>query len=390
MTSLFSRTDQSVLGRWWWTVDRIMLAALLTLAVCGVVLVATAGSPVAERLGLSPSHFIVRHLIVLVPSLIAMLAVSMLNARWVWRLASVVLPAAMAAMVLVLFIGMEIKGARRWIDLPFFSLQPSEFVKPSFTVVSAWFMARQKENPDFPGTGIAAGLFAAVAALLLLQPDLGMTFVLVCIFGAQVFLAGLPLQRVAALGGIAAAGLGASYFIFDHVRSRIDRFVNPAAGDTYQVDKALEAFREGGFAGVGPGQGTIKNSIPDAHADFVFAVVGEEMGLIFAAFLVLVFAFIVLRGLSRAMDSDDIFRVLAAGGLFTMFGLQALIHMGSNVQMLPAKGMTLPLASYGGSSLLAIALAMGMALSLTRREKRFGVTGLRRSGRARQRASEAA
>ncbi|PJB71564.1 MAG: cell division protein FtsW [Alphaproteobacteria bacterium CG_4_9_14_3_um_filter_47_13] len=373
MNKLFSRTDQSLLGRWWWTVDRGMLVALLALIVFGVVLITAASPPVAERIGLGQYHFIKRHFILLVPALLIMIGTSFLTPRNIWRVASVVLIGGILALVFVLFGGTEIKGAQRWIHLPGFSLQPSEFVKPAFAVVAAWLMARQKEIPAFPGIRIAAGLFLLIIMLLLLQPDLGMTFVTCVIYGTLIFIAGFPLWIVAAMVGMGAAGLIASYYIFDHVHSRIDRFFDPASGDSYQVEKALEAFRHGGILGTGPGQGTVKLGLPDAHADFIFAVAGEELGFIFVAALVMVFSFILLRGLNRIMDHDDIFIVLAVGGILAMFGVQALVHMGSSVHLLPAKGMTLPFISYGGSSLLAIAWAMGMVLALTRRQVRSSI-----------------
>ena len=373
MTKLFSRTDQSIFGRWWWTVDRVMLAAFVILMVCGVVLVTTASPPVAERLNYGQYHFIKRHLIVLVPALALMIGMSLLSPRTVWRVASIVFIGGILAMVAVLFFGIEVKGAHRWLPMPGFSLQPSEFIKPAFAIVAAWMLAKQKENPEFPGNKIAYSLFGVTALLLIFQPDFGMTVLLGCIFGAQVLLAGLSWRFVGVLGGAASASMLAAYFIFDHVKSRFDRFFYPDAGDTYQVDQALQAMREGGLFGVGPGQGIVKLHIPDAHADFIFAVAGEEMGLLFAGFIVLLFAVIVRRGFNRIMDSNDMFVILACGGLLVMFGLQALIHIGANVHMLPAKGMTLPFISYGGSSLLSVSFAAGVILALTRRKSRQGI-----------------
>lgn len=373
MSTLFSRTDQSVVGRWWWTVDRGMLAALLTLIVFGIVLVAASSPPVAERIGADQYHFIIRHLILLVPAMAIMIGTSLLSPRNVWRVASVVLGLGIFGLIVVLFGGTEIKGAQRWIHLPGFSLQPSEFVKPAFAVVGAWLIARQKEQNNFPGDKVTAGLFLLVITLLLLQPDLGMTFVTGCIYGGLIFLAGFPLWIVALMIVMGAGGLVGSYFVFSHVRSRIDRFLDPSSGDSYQVQKALEAFQNGGILGTGPGQGTVKLDLPDAHADFIFAVAGEELGLVFTAILIMLFCFVLLRGFNRIMDCNEMFTVLAVGALLTMFGMQALIHMGSSVHLLPAKGMTLPFISYGGSSLLAIAWAMGMVLALTRRQVRSSI-----------------
>lgn len=372
---MFARTDQSVLGRWWWTVDRGLLAAFMALIIFGVVLVAAASPPVAERIGLGSSHFIIRHFIMLMPAIGVMFAVSLLSQRNVWRLASIVLAAGAFLMVLVLLLGSEIKGAQRWIHLPGFSLQPSEFVKPAFAVVAAWFMARQKDLPEFPGDRIAAAIYGVIVALLLLQPDLGMTVVVTAIYGALIFLAGFPFWLLAAFGCAAVGLMVGSYFMLDHVRSRIDRFLDPAAGDNYQVQKALEAFQNGGLFGTGPGQGKVKLGLPDAHADFIFAVAGEELGLVVTLVLLGIFAFVILRGFNRVMDSPAIFPLLATAGLLVMFGFQALIHMGSSLHILPAKGMTLPFISYGGSSLWAMAFAMGMVLSLTRKQPRGAITG---------------
>lgn len=368
MSRLFSRTDQSVLGHWWWTVDRGLLAAYMALVVFGIVMVTTASPPVAERIGLGEYHFLKKHLIVLIPSIALTFGLSLLSPRNVWRFSSLMLIGSIMALVYVLFVGTEIKGAQRWIPVFGFSLQPSEFVKPAFAVSAAWLIARQKETQGFAGGRIAAGLFGLITMLLLLQPDLGMTFVTGCIYGSIIFLAGFPFWIVGVMLGAGAAGLLGSYFMFHHVRSRIDRFFDPASGDTYQVQKSLEAFQNGGMTGTGPGQGTVKLSLPDAHADFIFAVAGEELGFFMTVILVSLFAFILLRGFNRLMDSNNMFIVLATGGLLTMIGMQALVHMGSSVSLLPAKGMTLPFISYGGSSLLSVSITMGIVLSLTRRQ----------------------
>jgi cell division protein FtsW len=368
--SLFSRTDKSLLGQWWWTVDRPILAACLTLAVIGVIMVATASPPVAEHLDIGSYYFLKRHIILLIPALGVMVGVSLLTPRQIWRLASVCFVGATIAMILVLLIGMEIKGARRWLHVAGFSLQPSEFIKPAFAIAAAWFMAQHKKNDHMGGTLIAVALFGLSATLLMMQPDFGMTFVLTLIFCIQIFLAGLPLRYVVILGGCLMVGMLFVYFTFGHVQSRVDRFFNPQSGDNYQVEQSLEAFRQGGLVGKGPGQGTVKLNLPDAHADFIFSVAGEEMGLVVILVIMGLYAFILLRGFSKLMEQDDMFNVLAAGGLLTMVGVQAFIHMGSAFNILPAKGMTLPLISYGGSSVLAMGLTLGALLALTRKKKR--------------------
>lgn len=374
MKSLFDRTNRSRLAQWWWTVDRGMLACLLTLFVFGVALVVTASPAVAIRIKADPSHFIIRHIAVALPAMCIMLVVSMLDHRNIRRLGSIVCFGGIVLMMLIPFIGMDIKGAQRWISLPGFSLQPSEFVKPAFAIVGAWLMAYQKRVATFPGYILCAVLYMLVISLLMIQPDFGMTMVVTSMFAAQIFLAGLPFRYLTILIALAAIGVTGVYFTFDHVRSRFDRFLDPSSGDTFQIDKSLDAFANGGLFGTGPGQGTVSPTIPDAHADFIFSVAGEELGLLFTLVIVGLYAFILLRGFNRLMDSNDMFVVLAAGGILSMFGLQALVHMGSSLHLLPTKGMTLPFISYGGSSILSMGFAMGVVLGLTRREVRTAVS----------------
>jgi cell division protein FtsW len=247
------------------------------------------------------------------------------------------------------------------------SLQPSHFVQPPFAALAAWLIAEQKQRPEFPGVAVAVALFVILATLLIRQPDLGMTVHVSAVFFAQIFLAGLRLFWVVTALGAGAGGLFGAYLLLPHVTSRINRFLDHDSGDTYQVDRSIDAFMHGGLWGTGPGEGTVKESLPDAHADFIFAVAGEEFGLVVCLLVVAIFAFIVLRGFARVFQEGNLFIVLAASGLFTQFGLQAIINMCSSLRLMPAKGMTLPFLSYGGSSLIALGLAMGMALALTRR-----------------------
>jgi len=369
----FDRTDQSVFGRWWWTVDRWQLGALAVLMALGTVLITAASPPVAERIGIQDTfYFVERHLIMLVPAVSIMVAVSLLSPRGVRRVALIVYLVALLLVVATLFVGVEIKGARRWIHVPGLSLQPSEFVKPAFAVVAAWLFSLSKLSPGFPGALVSILLYGVTVGALMMQPDLGMTFVVSAVWFTQFFLAGMNIMLVAILGIAGVVGLVGAYFTFPHVTSRIDRFLDPNAGDNYQVSRSLEAFANGGLFGTGPGQGTVKFSLPDSHADFIFAVAGEEMGLVFCLFIVFLFAFIVLRGFARVFNETNYFVLLAASGLLVQFGLQAAINMGSSLHLMPTKGMTLPFISYGGSSLLALGIGMGMVLALTR--KRFGPT----------------
>lgn len=369
----FGRTDTSVLGRWWWTVDRWTIAALFLLVGIGILLTMAASPAVADRIGADSFHFIRRQFMFLAPALVVMIGVSLMSPKQVRRMGVVGYGGAVLLLILVLFIGPEVKGSTRWINLLGMSIQPSEFTKPAFAIVSAWMFAESRLNPGFPGKAIATGIFVLTAGLLLRQPDVGQTLIIAAIWGAQFFLAGLPIILVLGLLILAVCGGIGAYFTFAHVQSRVDRFLDPSGGDAYQVMTALNAFKSGGIFGRGPGEGRVKLVLPDAHTDFILAVAGEEFGIALCLVVVALFAFIVLRGISRLMKEENLFVVLATAGLLVQFGLQALINMASTLRLMPTKGMTLPFISYGGSSMLALALGMGMVLALTR--TRYGTEG---------------
>jgi cell division protein FtsW len=365
--ALLSRTDRSMLANWWWTVDRWSLASIATLIAAGILLTLAASPAVAGRIGVEPFYFVYRQLSFVAPVLLVVFIVSLLGPREVRRMALGLFGASLALMVAALFIGPEIKGAHRWLLFGPFSLQPSEFVKPAFVVLAAAALAESNRSPGFPGSLLAAALYVAVAGVLVMQPDFGQTLLLTIVCAALFFLAGMKWQWMAAFGGAGLVGGVGAYFLAPHFASRIDRFMNPDQGDTYQVDMALNAFGQGGFTGVGPGEGSVKFVLPDAHTDFIFAVAGEEFGLLACTALIALFGVIVVRALQRALLERDHFIQLAASGLAVMFGLQALINIAVSLSLLPAKGMTLPFVSYGGSSMLALALTAGMLLALTRR-----------------------
>ncbi len=362
----YSRTDVSIFGRWWWTVDRWTLAALAVITGIGIILIMAASPPVAERIGLDGFYFVRRQFVFLPIVLVLLVGVSLLNPTGVRRLAVTGFIISLALTAATLVVGAEIKGATRWINIGGFSLQPSEFVKPCFAVVAAWMFSRWRVAGDIPGHLVAIGLYVLVVGLLLSQPDVGMTILVSVVWGVQFFLAGLPMLLVAGIGLLFAAGGVGAYFTFDHVRGRIDRFLDPAGGEAYQVARSLEAVINGGLFGRGPGEGEVKAVLPDAHADFIFAVAAEEFGLVTSLLIVFLFAFVVLRGFSRVFKDSDLFVQLAVAGLLVQFGLQALINMASTINLMPTKGMTLPFISYGGSSMAALALGMGMVLALTR------------------------
>ena len=361
------RNDTSLFGHWWWTVDRWTLAAVAALIGFGVILILAASPAAGQRIGLDGFYLAQRHLALLPLALAILFAVSLLNPRWVKRIAVIGFAGAVLLCLLTLVVGDEIKGATRWISLFGFSLQPSEILKPTFAVVCAWMFAHGAKDPTFPGAWITVGLGLLSVLLLMLQPDVGQTFVLTAVWSVQFFLAGLPMLWVALIAAGAAAALTGAYFALPHVAQRIDSFLDPSAGDRYQIQRSMEAFMNGGLFGRGPGEGTVKGHLPDAHSDFIFAVAGEELGLLACLLIVALFALVVLRGFSRAFHDTSLFVLLATAGLLTQVGLQALINMASSLHLIPTKGMTLPFISYGGSSLLALAFTLGMVLALTRR-----------------------
>lgn len=379
---MMSRAERSLIGDWWWTVDRSTLAALGVLMVAGLVFLMAGGPPVAERLGLGTFHFVSRQLLYLVPAVAVMLFVSFMSLRHVRRLALGLYAASMVLVILALHFGPEIKGAHRWISIGGIGLQPSEFAKPAFVVLSAWAFTEGARRKDMPGALLALLLLPATIIPFILQPDFGQTMLVTVVWAGLFFVAGLHWFWVMGLGGAGAVGVVAAYKFLPHVRDRIERFLHKAFGDdgaaggvkpvvdNFQTETAMEAFTRGGWFGLGPGEGVAKRRLPDAHTDFVFAVTGEEFGVLVCLALVAVFAFIVLRGLVLARRNEDTFCRLAATGLLMMFGLQAAINMMVNVSLMPAKGMTLPFISYGGSSLLSLALGMGFLIALTRRRPR--------------------
>jgi cell division protein FtsW len=365
----FSRNDQSPIARWFWTVDRGLLGAALTLMALGVAL-SFASSPAAIAADESisdPFHYSWRMMVWASAGLVAMLMTSLLSPRGVRRIAVLALLGAIVVMAALPFIGDEVKGAARWINLGPFSLQPSEFAKPGLIVFAAWMFAETQKGQGVPGVSIAFATWALTVGLLLIQPDIGQTLLITTTFMAVFFMAGVPLKWVAALAAAGAAGLVGLYFAFGHMRDRLSRFLSPETTDTHQIDRASEAIRAGGLVGRGIGEGVMKRHVPDLHTDFIYSVGAEEFGLVLSLVMIGLYAFIVVRGLRRAMKLNDSFEQTAAAGLFMLIGLQACINIAVNLNLIPTKGMTLPFISYGGSSMLAMGLTMGLALALTRR-----------------------
>lgn len=367
---MVSRAEHHPFANWWWTVDRLMLAAIIALMLAGIILSLAASPPVAARLELDAFFFVKRHVLYLFPAIGVLLVVSLMSPRHIRRLALVVFFASLFLSVATLFFGAEVKGARRWLVIAGQNIQPSEFLKPAFVILIAWLFAESARKPDVPANSLAIALLSAVMAVLVLQPDFGQTLLIALVFGALFFMAGMRFVWVIVFGGLAAAGGIGAYVTIPHVARRVQRFLDPASGDTFQVDAALESFMKGGWFGRGPGEGTVKRILPDSHADFVFAVAAEEFGIVVCLMLVVLFAFIVLRALIRARRQDDMFMRLATAGLAFLFGAQSAINMAVNLALVPTKGMTLPFISYGGSSMVSFAYGVGMMLALSREQPR--------------------
>ncbi|OKO78087.1 putative lipid II flippase FtsW [Bradyrhizobium sp. AS23.2] len=370
---MLSREERTPFSEWWWTVDKPLMGAILALMLTGVILSLAASPPVATRIGLDPFHFFSRHVMFLAPSCMVLLGVSFLSPRSIRRSALIIFTISIILIVVTLAIGPEVKGSRRWITLLGVNIQASEIAKPSFVVIAAWLFAESTKRPEMPATSMALVLLLMLVSLLVMEPDFGQTMLILMVWGSLFFIAGMRMIWVFGLAGAAAAGLFSAYLFVPHVAGRIKRFMNPASGDTFQVDTAMEAFYNGGWFGLGPGEGIAKRSLPDSHTDFVFAVAAEEFGIILCLAMLALFAFVVIHTLSRAYANEDMFSRFAASGLAILFGVQAAINMSVNLQLIPAKGMTLPFISYGGSSIVSLAYGVGMMLALTRLRPRTEV-----------------
>jgi cell division protein FtsW len=364
------------------TYDKPLLIIAAILFAAGILLSMAASPAATARIRIDEAfYFAGRQAAYAGLGVIVMLAVASLDPRQLRRAATIVSAIFLPLCLLVSIFGPEIKGAQRWFDIGFFSLQPSEILKPALIVVWAWMLGESMKHPGFRGRVIAITLYAVSAAVLLSQPDIGQTALLGLCLAPMLILSGLALRYV--LGGAALATLGAwaIYSFYPHARERVDTFLNPEGDAAYQVNRALDAIAAGGVFGRGPGEGVIKRSLPDAHADFVFAVAAEEFGLIASIGLIAVFGALAFRGLSRASRLNEPFEQLAAAGLITLLVAQAAIHIAVNLSLLPAKGMTLPFISFGGSSMIGSALALGACLSLLRdRPGAYLYPGRRRNG----------
>ncbi len=365
---MISRAERGPLADWFRSIDRWLLGSFGALLVIGLVMALAASPAVAERLNLPTFHFVNRQALLLAPTALLMIATSFLSPRHVRRAALITFAISMALIILALMFGAEVKGSRRWI----FGVQPSEFIKPAFVILAAWAFSEGGRAVSAGPSRILAFLLLPLTIIpLIMQPDFGQTMLVSIVWAALFFMAGLHWFWVLGLGGVGAIGGFLAFKLSPHVHERVLRFIDPDSSggmvDTFQVDTALQSILSGGWLGRGPGEGVYKRILPDAHTDFVFAVTGEEFGILACLALIAFFGFIVLRGLWLASRNEDPFCRLGAAGLVIMFGVQSWINMAVNMRAVPAKGMTLPFISYGGSSLLALGLGMGFLIALTRK-----------------------
>ena len=361
---LITRSDRSSIALWWWTIDRVLLSSFFILVIFGIFLVMASSQYLAESLNISSHHFTFRHILFGILSLPVIVLFSVLNERQTKSVCIVGLLICLCLLLFILFDGNKIKGAQRWVKFLGLSFQPSEVCKPFYVIVNAWLLSLWIEKKTFPGWLWSIGSLILISILLLLQPDIGMTIVVILTWSFQLFVTGIPLIIIICLVLAFPLFIVFTYNSFDHVKIRIDTFFD---GKSYQISKSLQSFESGGFWGKGPGEGFYKKYLPDAHSDFVFAVAAEEYGVLICCFIIFIYMLIVFRSFVLSFLNNNLFFILAVSGLAFQFGIQTLIHMASNTDLIPTKGMTLPFLSYGGSSMMSSAITAGILLSLTRK-----------------------
>jgi cell division protein FtsW len=370
-TAAAGRIENSVVGDWWHTVDRWSLGAVLVLFALGLVMALAASPPLAHKNDLWTYHYVARQAVFVVVALGLIAMISMFSLTMIRRLGVVLFVGALMATMALPWLGTDFgKGATRWYSLGFFSLQPSEFLKPGFVLVSAWLMAGSFERFGPPGRTLSGIAAIGIAAMLAVQPDFGQAVLVLAVWSTMVFVSGAPILMLLVLGGMIGASGAYAYFNSSHFAGRINAYLAAEVDPNTQLAYAESAIREGGLFGVGAAQGSVKWTLPDAHTDFIIAVAAEEFGLILTLGIIGLYLFITVRALGRLMEERDPFIRLGGTGLAVLFGLQAFVNIAVAIRLLPAKGMTLPFVSYGGSSMLAGAIAMGTLLALTRARPR--------------------
>ena len=361
---LISRSDNSTIALWWWTIDRFLLTLFSILIIVGIFLVMASSQHLAQSFNIFSHYFTLRHILFVIISLPIIFLFSLLNEKQTKAISIIGLIITIFLLLIILINGSEIKGAKRWIYFSGFSFQPSELCKPFYVIVNAWFLTLWIEGKNFPGWAWSIVSLILISSLLLIQPDVGMTIVIILTWCFQLFITGIPLIIIICLTLAVPLFVILTYHNFDHVKIRIDGFLE---GTTYQVTKSLQSFEFGGFWGTGPGEGFYKKFLPDAHSDFVFAVAAEEYGILICLIIILIYSLVVYRAFSLSFINKNLFFIIAVSGLAFQFGIQTLIHMASNTNLIPTKGMTLPFLSYGGSSMISSAITVGILLSLTKK-----------------------
>lgn len=365
--NVFDRRYLNAIKKWWLDIDKINFVIVLGIIIFGLMMTASSGSAIAKRINVDKFFFLKKQMLFAMIALCLLVVISFLDQERIKIFSLIGLGVSIILLVLVLLFGSEAKGARRWISLAGFTLQPSEFAKTFFVVFNAFLLQKfYHEKPQLK-YGVSAGLYFVIVALLILQPDFGMTLIFTALWAAQLFLSGLPLFLISVLGVVAAVGGIGAYLVFPHIRDRIAKFTD-SGEKNYQVERSLDAFVNGSFFGEGPGNGVVKKFIPDAHTDFVFAVVGEEYGIFSCAMIIIVFAYLITRIVKRALEEEDMFTYLALCGLMMQFTMQVIVNVGVSLRLFPTKGMTLPFISYGGSSMMSMAICFGLILAFTKRK----------------------
>ncbi|MCL6739568.1 putative lipid II flippase FtsW [Sphingomonas sp. RB56-2] len=367
----YGRSDRSTVGRWFWEIDRVLLLLLAVLIGVGLIAVAAASPAAAQRYSggnvrVPELYYFYRQIAWIALSMPVMIAISMQPRERLKRLSLVGALICLVALALVPWLGAEVNGAKRWLNLGIGQFQPSEFLKPFFVISLAWLLSLREQDKSLPIFTLSAVVTGIVAFLLMRQPDFGSTIIFSAVWIAMLAIAGLNLRILVVLGLVGLIGVVMAYFFYDVATARIDAFLF-GTGDNFQTENAMRTLTAGGLFGMGPGAGTRKFGLPEPQTDYIFSVIGEEFGLIACLAIALLYLGIVARVLVKLLDEESSFAILAAAGLVIEFGLQALINMAVNVQIAPSKGMTLPFISYGGSSMLALSIAMGLLLAFTRR-----------------------
>ncbi len=363
----FDRRNMNLIKKWWIDIDKINFLIVIGIIVFGLMMTASSSPAIAKRIDVEKFFFLKKQIIFAIISVGLLVSISFLDQERIKFFSFSGLAVVIVLLVMVLFFGSEAKGAKRWISLGGFTLQPSEFAKAFFVIANAYIFQRFDADEWWRKYGFSFGLYLVIIALLLKQPDFGMTLTFTALWLVQVFAYGLPLFIIGAIGvAIVLGGFGA-YFVFPHVADRINKFTD-SDGKNYQVERSLDAFVNGSFFGTGPGNGVVKKFIPDAHTDFIFAVVGEEYGILACIIIIVIFAYLITRIVKRALEEEDSFIFLALCGLMTQFTMQVVVNIGVSMKLLPTKGMTLPFISYGGSSMMSTAICFGLILAFTKRK----------------------